>query len=45
LISLEYSRHAKSQCSPSSRLMSSLLKLRPGADSKIDVGVDEDKEL
>ena len=27
LTSFEYSRHAKSQCSPSSRLISSLLKL------------------
>ena len=30
LTSFEYSRHAKSQCSPSSRLISSLLKLSPG---------------
>ena len=30
LTSFEYSRHAKSQCSPSSRQISSLLKLSPG---------------
>ncbi len=30
LTSFEYSRHAKSQCSPSSQLISSLLKLSPG---------------
>jgi hypothetical protein len=30
LISFEYRRHVKSQCSPSSRLISSLLKQSPG---------------
>ena len=30
LISFEYRRHAKSQCSPSSQLISSLLKQSPG---------------